>query len=145
MITNAGRLLILKNMVRANCPISAIGVGNGGEDPFLHVPIAPTPDAVSLKNLIFFEESIQNLEPIAPPTGDVPRLLLRHSFFAKAVSPSGTAVNYLNEVGLFVKDPDTKLWVLVWVKTFPNKKFRVPASGAAVAPDVVTIKSEVFS
>jgi hypothetical protein len=141
MITNSGRTVFLKEMARR---LSGISLGTGGVDPMLGTAVAPSAEATSLKNQIFFEPRIQFVDVITPATGIRPRLFIRHTFENTLVPPSGILITGVNEVGVFAIDPTTGQNVLAMIKTFDSRTFKVPPSGAPVVRNSITIRWEIF-
>jgi hypothetical protein len=141
MITNPGRTVFLKEMARS---LVGISIGNGGSDPMLGTPVAPSAEATSLKNQIFFEPRIQFADVIVPSTGIRPRLFIRHTFENTLVPPIGILITGIDEVGIFALDPSTGQNILAMIKTFDFRTFKVPPSGSPVVRNSITIRWEIF-
>lgn len=146
MLTNAGRTVILKALVTGKATIFQIAFGDGGADPQTGAAIAPTPDVTDLNAKIFTDNGIQSIKVISPNQTSKPIIQIRHTFNSSTVPSIGRDVSTMNEVGLYMTDPDTGNPVLVWIKTFKLKtgeKFRVPATGKAQTPDRVKIRYDI--
>jgi hypothetical protein len=142
MITNVGRAAITKNIARGNQPLIACAIGDGGSDPVYATDIAASINDVQLAHQIYFSPTIDVIESLLPPVSDYPRVRVTHAFFASLVVPSGTPVSYIDEFGVFTKDPDTGLYVMVYRETFPRRTFRVPATGISVSRDTRTVTTQ---
>jgi hypothetical protein len=144
MITNAGRVMLIKSLMSGKVVFSGIAIGDGANDPILNAPIAPSPDATSLKHQYFFDPRIQLLSVTSPGTGIRPRLFVKHTFENSLVPPTGSTISSINEVGLFVIDPETNQNVLFAIKSFQSRLFRVPATGSATVRDSFTCRWELM-
>lgn len=140
MIANSGRNTLNKLLARSVAPQWGIGIGNGGSDPVYLTPIASGPNDTDLKKLVYFSPSIDVMTDVTPPESDFPRIFVQHTFFARNVAPTGVAITFIDELGVFVKDPDTGLYSLVDRQPFDRIQFIVPATGASVSRDFETIQ-----
>jgi hypothetical protein len=127
-------------MARGTAPLLACAIGNGGTDAIFATPIAESPYDTGLRNQIFFSPSINTIREIGPPDSEIPRIEVVHTFYSRNVVPNGTAITYIDEFGIFAKDPDTQLYVLVDRRTFDRLEFNVPASGPRGSRNVLTLK-----
>lgn len=139
MKTLVGLTVLNKNLARGKSPVAAVAIGTGGADPGTGISVAPSINDTGLKNQIYFTETIDVVSEIEPPQTDTPRVEVRNTFYARNVVPSGIAVTAINEFGVFAKDPDTGLFVLIDRVTFDNEPFSVPASGRSVSRDAIQI------
>jgi len=139
MLTQVGRVVMNKNMARGLSPVSAVAIGNGGTDLTYGVPIASSLNDVELASKIFFSASIDTIQTLTPPATSFPRITVQHTFFARNVPPTGVAVAYIDEFGIYARDPDTGLYVLVDRQTFNREQFNVPATGASLSRDAIEI------
>lgn len=140
MITAVGQVVWNKVIALGSPAQWGCAVGNGGSDSVYGVPIAPAFSDTALRSQVYFSESIDSIKPIAGPSSYFPRIEMQHTFYARQVVPNGlSAVSTVDEFGVFLKDPETGLYVLVDRQTFNKLKFVVPISGPSVSRDYVTL------
>jgi hypothetical protein len=139
MKTSVGIALLNKLQARSLGPTWSVAIGNGGSDPSLGVPVAPSLGDTALRSQIYKSRLVDEIADIQPPQTAFPETEFRNTFYARNVVPTGTAVTFVDEFGVFATDPDTGLDVLIDRVTFDREPFNVPASGRSVSRDAIQI------
>lgn len=144
VLTDVGRNIIIKNMANGKPFVWTISIGNGHYDTGLLAPIAPATSETILQSEFFRDQQVQTINPTTAGVGSSPAIFFRHTFINQNVPATGTAISFISEAGLFLKDFDSGLFTLVWLSSFQKFKFRVPATGTAVVRDAPTLTGKVL-
>jgi len=139
MKTAVGIALRNKLQARGIALSWSVAIGNGGSDPSLGVPIAPSINDTALKSQIYKSRVVDSISYLEPPQTTFPETEFRHTFYARNVVPTGVAITFVDEFGVFATDPDTGLDVLIDRVTFDRESFSVPAAGRSVSRDALQL------